>query len=73
MKKKSFLFFICSTKAWVRFLEENQAKVVLEKAGDTDSKDIKLKDNVLKGDVLEGMSLLNFLSECGCIVISLLS
>ncbi|CAI9718595.1 La homolog [Octopus vulgaris] len=41
-------------EAWVRFFEENQAKVVLEKTKDSDSEDIKLKENVLKGDVLEG-------------------
>lgn len=41
-------------EAWVRFDSENAAVEVLEKVKDSESGEIKIHGNVLKGDILEG-------------------
>lgn len=41
-------------EAWVRFDSENSAVEILEKLKDSESEKIKLRGNLLKGDVLEG-------------------
>ena len=51
VKKKFYLFFF---QAWVRFEGENAAVDILEKVKDSETEEIKIKSNVLKGDILEG-------------------
>lgn len=43
-----------SLQAWVRFDSENAAVEVLEKVKDSESGEIKIHGNALKGDILEG-------------------